>query len=216
MIISDLEIDKLIKNNSIRIKPYFKTFQGPVTYYCHLGNRFMIMDISKIKENNFVLDTNNIENTKYCKEIVTNEPYIIKPQEFLLAQTFEKLSVDNKHIINYYNSSSLARLGISQAALGFMPSGNGWKNNGLSVTLELINNSPFPIKLYPTTIDNDGNITFGTEVLKISVSKIFGKISTSHDNWKFTVYSNSMNVTSSKISNRFTNSEEIFNINNKF
>ena len=41
MIISDLEIQKLIKNQSIKIEPYFKTFQGPTTYYCHLGNKFI-------------------------------------------------------------------------------------------------------------------------------------------------------------------------------
>lgn len=214
MIISDLETQKLINNNSIKIEPYFKTFQGPTTYYCHLGNKFLIMDKTKLNDKNFVLDTNNIDNSLYCKKIEINKPYIIKPNEFLLAQTFEKLSVDNEHIINYFDSSSLARLGISQAALGFMPAGNGWKNGSLSVTLELINNSPFPIKLYPTIVDNLGNITFGTEVLKISVSKILGKISIPHDNWKFSVYQKNNDVTSSKISNRFNNTNEKFNINN--
>lgn len=175
----------------------------------------MIMDKSKINDKDFILYTNNIENTKYCKEVVINEPYIMQPQEFLLAQTFEKFSVDDKHIINYFNSSSLARLGISQAALGFMPSGNGWNNGSLSVTSELINNSPFPVRLYPTIVDNEGNIKFGTEVLKISTGKIFGNVSVSYDNWKFTVYSSSKDVTSSKISNIFVNTTENFNINNK-
>lgn len=210
MIISDIEIEKLISNGSLRIVPYFKTFQGPVTYYCHLGNQFI-----KMKTNNeYILDTNNIDNN-YYEKIITNEPYIMQPNEFLLAQTFEKLSIDNKHIINYFNSSSLARLGISQAALGFMPTGNGWSNGPLSVTLELINNSPFPIKLYPTIIDNNGDISFGTEVLKISISKIYGDVSVSHDNWKYSVYSKSNNVTSSKISNRFLNTSETFNIEKK-
>ena len=171
------------------------------------------MNKNKIDDKNFILDTNNIENSDYCTKTITNEPYIMKPGEFLLAQTFEKLSVDNQHIINYFNSSSLARIGISQGALGFMPAGNGWINGALSVTLELINNSPFPIKLYPTVIDNNGNINFGTEVLKITVSKIFGNISVSHDNWKYSVYAKSNDVTSSKLSNRFNNSNEIFNIN---
>ena len=212
MIISDLEVKKLINNGSVKIEPYFETFQGPTTYYCHLGNKFLVMDETKLNNKDFVLDTNNIDNS-YCKEIETNEPYIMKPNEFLLAQTFEKLSVDNEHIINYFNSSSLARLGISQAALGFMPAGNGWKNGSLSVTLELINNSPFPIKLYPTIVDEKGNINFGTEILKISISKIFGQVSVSHDNWRYTVYATNNNVTRSKISNRFSNSNEIFNIN---
>ena len=74
-----------------------------------------------------------------------NEPFILHPNEFALAVTYDYFGVSNKLCCNIMGKSSLARLGlIIHTTAGFVDPGNE-----LNATLELYNTNSMPIKLYP-------------------------------------------------------------------
>lgn len=70
---------------------------------------------------------------------------VLHSKEFLLGNVREVTGVDAKHIGRLEGKSSLARLGIIvHTTAGFLDPGNK-----LRMTLEIVNLSPLPIKLYP-------------------------------------------------------------------
>lgn len=79
----------------------------------------------------------------------------IKPRDFLLATTLERISVPRNMIARIEGRSSYARLGLSmhQTAPWIQP---GWSGR---ITLELMNNGPLTIKLTPVK-DRPCQITF--------------------------------------------------------
>ena len=162
-VLNDVEIKKLVKERKIIIDPYFEDFQGPNNYYCHLGNKYY-----KSKKTDKIIDIENLDDVNNCFELFENQNEIIlKPGEFILTETFEYLGADNSHIIRLYNTTTLARWGIYHAGLGFVNAGCGYKEP-IKLTLELVNLSKNEIKLKCSNI-KDGEINYGTEVLKICV-----------------------------------------------
>ena len=79
-------------------------------------------------------------------KIADDAPYILAPSEFLLAATFEKVSVGASLGFFIEGRSTLARVGLTivQTAMLVYP---GHKDR--PVTLELANHGPNPIALYP-------------------------------------------------------------------
>lgn len=77
-------------------------------------------------------------------DIRNSDKFVIKPGEFILAQTLEIVGHPNGNIVSQVlDKSSLARLGLSICfSAGFIDPGNV-----LRVTLEIKNNSSFPIEL---------------------------------------------------------------------
>ena len=199
MIMSDREVKRALAEKKLMIDPYFEEFQGPNCYHCHLGTRFLIPKKGKGAVD--PLDSKTLKDL--FKEVKTKKPIILKPGEFILAETFEYLGVEKGLVIRLLNSSSLARLGISQAALGMINSGCGI-SKPIRLTLELTNNLPRPVKLVPTTVSKDGKISWGTEVLKIAPEKMSETPEIRYDEWKDGVYSGDQKVTASKMVGRFS------------
>ena len=186
-----------IKNKKIKIDPYFNDFQGPNLYYCHLGNNFLIPKKSKIPVDPFKDSSNYFEILKnYNKKIV------LKSKQFILAETFEYFSTDNHSIIRLFNSSSLARLGISHCAAGMINPGCGQKTP-IKLTLELVNNSPFPVILQPTVVIKNKIKIIGTEVLKVGVLNIDNEINDSYSKWDGMLYGDDNCIQCSKMSDRY-------------
>lgn len=162
-VLNDVEIKRMIREKKIIIDPYFEDFQGPNSYYCHLGNKYY-----KSKKVDNLIDIEKLNDINNCFELFENQDDIIlKPGEFILTETFEYLGADNAHIIRLYNTTTLARLGIYHAGLGFINAGCGYKEP-IKLTLELVNLSQNEIRLKCSNVKN-GEINYGTEVLKICV-----------------------------------------------
>ncbi len=197
------QIKTAILNKKINIDPYFEEFQGPNLYYCHLGNSFLIP--KKIKE-----PADPFKNSdRYFKRIENcSKSIIIRPKEFILAETFELFSTGNEYIIRLFNSSSLARLGISHCAIGMINPGCG-QDKPIRLTLELVNNSPFPIILQPTVILNNKIKILGTEVLKIGVLKMSKSVAKSYSSWGMSLYGQDDKVSNSKMDKRYKNLKEL-------
>ncbi len=121
----------------------------------------------------------------------------------MLAETFEYLGVDDLHVIKLMNSSSLARVGISHAAVGMINAGCGMEKP-VKLTLELVNNAPFDVVLTPTTVSNKGSIKWGTEVLKIAIQPMKSKPNFAYDKWKFAAYNTDQRPSGPKMKNRFS------------
>lgn len=200
-IMSDIQISQLVNTKEITIDPYFELFQSPNCYHCHLGLNFKRINPAYIKSGVNIDPLVQLPDDFYLDFIATDY-YDIKPGEFLLGEVFEYLGTSDNYVIKLLNSSSIARLGISQAALGMINAGCGMFNP-VKITLELINNSPVSIRLRPTIFDKNQHILWGTEVLKIVVEKMDTKPSIPYDNWKFGVYSNDKKVSGSKMAGRF-------------
>ena len=127
---------------------------------------------------------------------------------FILAETFESFSTGDGHIIRLFNSSSLARLGVSHCATGMVNPGCG-KNGPIKLTLELVNNSPFTIILQPTIISKNKIKTLGTEVLKVGVLKIGKKVKKSYSDWSGALYGEDKEVKLSWMHKRYDNLDEL-------
>ncbi len=202
-VLPDRDIKKKIDTRSLIIDPFFPDFVGPNLYYCHLGNKFLIPRKDVVRVDPLSMETKDIYDA-----IETDQPIIIKPQEFILAETFEYLGIDSDHVVKLMNSSSLARVGISHAAVGMINAGCGVKRP-VKLTLELINNAPFEVVLTPTTI-KDGLISWGTEVLKIAIMKMDSRPDIAYDEWNHAVYNTDQKPSGPKMKNRFTESKEFY------
>lgn len=208
-ILPDFLIKDLVEKEEIIIDPYFSIFQGPSCYYCHLGKTFYIP-----KRKKSFLDPLDSSTLKELFKVVHAKDFIImNPGDFLLAETFEFFGVSKYYAIKLLNSSSLARCGISHAALGMINPGCGFKDP-IRLTLELVNNFPRPIKLTPTIVPPNGKIRWGTEVLKISIIKMEAPPKTPYNEWEYGVYKYDKSVTGPKMVNRFKKSKKLYLPNN--
>lgn len=141
MILADTTIHKRIKSGQISIEPFNLSFLQPATYDLRLDNEFLVFNQNQHECIDVKKCSDNI--TRRIK-IDADEPFIIHPGQFVLANTFEVIGVDNKHVGWLEGKSSLGRIGlIIHATAGFLDPGNK-----LRMTLELSNLGSLPIKLY--------------------------------------------------------------------
>ncbi len=141
MILSDKSIKEKIKSGEISIEPFDISHLQPASYDLHLGNTFMMF----IEDSNSIIDVKQpVSELMQKVELNEGDPFIIQPGQFVLAKIAQVTGVDSKHVGRLEGKSSLARLGlIIHATAGFLDPGNK-----LNLTLEMVNLSPLPIKLY--------------------------------------------------------------------
>lgn len=113
-------------------------YYGPCSVDLRLGTSFAF-----IKKDQHEIDTKHAEKVEYEK-FDTQNPVLLQPSQFALATTAEEVFVPN-HLAAYVEGrSSIGRLGLQVQNAGFIDSGfNG------EITLELYNQAPVPIKIYP-------------------------------------------------------------------
>jgi dCTP deaminase len=77
-------------------------------------------------------------------EVESDKPFLIRPGEFVLANTLETITVPNDLVARLDGRSSLGRLGLLvHATAGYVDPGFSGK-----LTLELANAAPLPIAVY--------------------------------------------------------------------
>ncbi len=141
MILSDKSIKESLKKGEIVVEPFSEEFLKPASYDLNLDRYFMIFKEGEGK----VIDVKkNIDNLMEEIEIGMGEAFVLKPGQFALANVKEITGVDSRHVGRLEGKSSLARIGLLiHATAGFLDPGNK-----LRLTLELVNTSPLPIKIY--------------------------------------------------------------------
>jgi dCTP deaminase len=152
MILSDGEIWEAIQNKQLSFDPPLNPEQvAPSSIDLRLGNRFTIFPepvegfITTVDLRSDV----DIEAgmNRYGKSITLNDDkaFTLKPGEFVLAYTLEKIQLSNALAARVEGRSSIGRLGISihQTAPTVHATFTG------HLRLEISHNGPFECKLYP-------------------------------------------------------------------
>ena len=172
MILSDKTIKERIKTGEISIEPFKEEFLQPASYDLHLDDQVLIFD----KEKYGLIDVKKTSEALMKKIPIEDEGYLIHPGDFILANVKEITGVDTKHAGRLEGKSSLGRLGlVIHVTAGFLDPGNK-----LRLTLEMVNLSGLPIKIYKgmeiaqlafEELDQPCEVPYGSKRLK---SKYFG------------------------------------------
>ncbi len=127
------EVEKISHVNEKKIISKGMSSYG---YDVTLDNKFMYQDGPHV-----IVDPKSNQNI--WKKIVVEEPYIIiQPGEVLLGVSKEKFRIPSNVLGLCFTKSTYARVGIQCLATPLEP---GWEG---FLTLEFVNNSKFPVKIY--------------------------------------------------------------------
>jgi len=159
MILADWEIKKAIKDGRLIIKPFPEDSQyAPSAVDLRLGDLLFEWreDLVRKKGIEVTIDLIHLhfpDIRSYFNQIVLKEgeEYILKPNKFILASTYEKIGfpLEGQLAGRIEGRSSLARLGITaHITAPTIHCGFGGKE-GRIITLEIVNLGPFSVKLLP-------------------------------------------------------------------
>jgi dCTP deaminase len=146
MVLSDKDIKAYISLGKIKISPApdYNEQLGSCSVDFRLGNSFRIFNHSKYP---YIDTRNTVSADDMMKEITIpeDEPFIMRPGEFVLATTLEHLELADDLLGRLEGRSSLGRLGIvvHSTASVFDP---GWIGKPV---MELGNIGMMPVALYP-------------------------------------------------------------------
>ena len=140
MILSDKSIKEKINTGEISISPFSQDSLQPASYDLHLDKNIMYFNT----DGNNIIDVNKPVDDLMVKTQISDSGFVIEPHQLVLANVIEITGVDSKHVGRLEGKSSLARIGlIIHATAGFLDPGNK-----LRLTLEMVNLSPLPIRIY--------------------------------------------------------------------
>lgn len=140
MILSDKSIKEKLKAGEISISPFSQDSLQPASYDLHLDENIMYFNT----DGNNVIDVRKPIDDLMIKTQIDDSGFVIEPHQLVLANVVEITGVDSKHVGRLEGKSSLARIGlIIHATAGFLDPGNK-----LRLTLEMVNLSPLPIRIY--------------------------------------------------------------------
>lgn len=136
--LTDTEIQDAINSEDIKIEPFQEKKIQPGNYRLKLGSKLLLpkKGIKILKD--------SPDQVMYDEYDITNKSYIIKPKEFLLAQTMEKIGLSKDIAAIIDGKSTLARLGISihQSAQLIIAG-----QSPQIITLEIFNAGEFEVEL---------------------------------------------------------------------
>ncbi|GAB6073191.1 dCTP deaminase [Venenivibrio stagnispumantis] len=141
MILNDKTIRNLLHKRELIIEPIDEELQiQPSSVDLRLGYDFLVypdtIDLIDVKEPYFHQHMQTIE--------ATDEGFIIKPKQFILATTIEYIKLPDYLTAFVEGRSSLGRLGLFIENAGWVDA--GFEGN---ITLEFYNANSRPIKIYP-------------------------------------------------------------------
>ena len=141
MILADRSIKEKLLSGEISIEPFSEEFLQPASYDLHLDKNILLFNTDKHDS----IDVKNpIEDLMVKIKIDEKKGFLLKPRQFILGNVVEITGVDARHVGRLEGKSSLARMGlIIHATAGFLDPGNK-----LRLTLEMVNLSPLPIRIY--------------------------------------------------------------------
>lgn len=142
MLISDSDIKIALASGEIGLEPFSEDTIQPASIDVHLDRYFRIFDNHRYA---FIDPSAEQPGLTRLIEVASGEPFVLHPGEFVLASTFETVSLGTSIAARLEGKSSLGRLGIiTHSTAGFIDPGfHG------HVTLELSNVATIPIKLWP-------------------------------------------------------------------
>jgi len=145
LILSDVDILRAIERGEIKIIPFKRENLGPCSVDLTLGSKFRTFGRGlETVDPNAVVST--ADNTVLID--TRGEPFIIRPGEFVLGITRERIAVSKGYAATLEGKSSIARLGLVVHAAGLVNPGTGMREPS-QLVLEIFCQNSIPVKLYP-------------------------------------------------------------------
>ena len=142
MLLSDRDIRAEITAGRVSVEPYEESMIQPSSVDVRLDKFFRVFENHKYS----VIDP-SIEQSELTREVVADdgEACILHPGEFVLASTYEIITLPDDIAGRLEGKSSLGRLGLlTHSTAGFIDPGFSGH-----ITLELSNVANLPVKLFP-------------------------------------------------------------------
>lgn len=142
MLLSDRDIRAEIASGRVGCEPFTESMIQPSSVDVRLDKFFRVFENHKYS----VIDP-SIEQAELTREVVAegSEPFILHPGEFVLASTYEVITLPDDIAGRLEGKSSLGRLGLlTHSTAGFIDPGFSGH-----ITLELSNVANLPVKLFP-------------------------------------------------------------------
>ena len=146
MVLSDVDLKKALAAGRIRIEPLedIDSQLGACSIDLRLGHEFRVFERTR---NAFIDPRGHIDWDSFTRvvQVASDEPFIMHPQELVLAATIEEVTLGDDVLGRLEGRSSLGRLGIivHGTAPLFFPGFTG------RAVMELGNIGPMPVALYP-------------------------------------------------------------------
>jgi dCTP deaminase len=142
VLLSDRDIRAELASGRVVLDPYDPTMVQPSSVDVRIDKYFRVFENHRYPH----IDP-AIEQPDLTRQVEpdTDEPFILHPGEFVLASTYEVITLPDDVAGRLEGKSSLGRLGLLTHSTA------GWIDPGFSghVTLELSNVATLPIKLWP-------------------------------------------------------------------
>ena len=142
MLLSDRDILAEIKSGRVDCEPFHEAMIQPSSVDVRLDKYFRVFENHKYS----VIDP-SIEQSELTREVIAegDEAFILHPGEFVLASTYEVITLPDDIAGRLEGKSSLGRLGLlTHSTAGFIDPGFSGH-----ITLELSNVANLPVKLFP-------------------------------------------------------------------
>ena len=142
MLLSDRDIRAEITAGRVAVEPYEESMIQPSSVDVRLDKFFRVFENHKYS----VIDP-SIEQSELTREVVADdgEAFILHAGEFVLASTYEIITLPDDIAGRLEGKSSLGRLGLlTHSTAGFIDPGFSGH-----ITLELSNVANLPVKLFP-------------------------------------------------------------------
>ncbi len=142
MLLSDRDIRVEVQSGRVRVEPYNEAMIQPSSIDVRLDRYFRVFENHKYS----VIDP-SVEQSELTREVEVGpkEFFILHPGEFVLASTYEVISLPDDLAGRLEGKSSLGRLGLlTHSTAGFIDPGFSGH-----ITLELSNVANLPVKLFP-------------------------------------------------------------------
>ncbi|MDO8590194.1 MAG: hypothetical protein Q7R69_02885 [bacterium] len=138
MVISEDKIRRAIEEKEISIQPFNGSLLKDVSYTFTLSNKFCLPKVTT----EFIDARDSIE---FEEKVMPDEGYLLRPGEFIVCYTKEKVTLNNKFVCLISTRASLAQMGLNVTQGSFL-TGSDTDN---IFALETSNNGNLPIKLFP-------------------------------------------------------------------
>ncbi|MDH5770631.1 MAG: dCTP deaminase [Candidatus Bathyarchaeota archaeon] len=142
MMLSDAEILEAIRKGKIIIDPFREENVGPCSVDLTLSSKFTLFEEGQ------VIDSRLGETVKTQTIDAKGGEIELKPGQFILAKTVEKIAVSKDIAATLEGRSSIARLGVFVHAAGLVNPGSGL-TKPVPMVLEVFSQNSSPVKLYP-------------------------------------------------------------------
>ena len=142
MLLSDRDIRAQLEAGRVLLDPYEPAMIQPSSVDVRIDRYFRLFDNHKYP---FIDPAEAQPELTRLVEVDSDEPFILHPGEFVLASTYEVVTLPDDVAARLEGKSSLGRLGLlTHSTAGFIDPGFSGH-----VTLELSNVATLPIKLWP-------------------------------------------------------------------